>query len=103
MHAFMPIFLYLQVQCLVLVVSTNLFETYFFWELVGVCSYFLIGFWWYKASAAEAAFKAFFMNRIGDCGFLIGILMLLASYKRFLGRAYNACLCSVLMGLIWVA
>ncbi len=68
-----------------LVVSTNLFETYFFWELVGVCSYFLIGFWWYKASAAEAALKAFFVNRIGDCGFLIGILLLLAATKDIWG------------------
>ncbi len=66
-----------------LVVSTNLFETYFFWELVGVCSYFLIGFWWYKTSAAEAALKAFIVNRIGDCGFLIGIIMLLAVTKDF--------------------
>jgi len=62
-----------------LVVSTNLFETYFFWELVAVCSYLLIGFWWYKPSAAEAALKAFIINRIGDCGFLIGILLLLAA------------------------
>lgn len=68
-----------------LVVATNLFETYFFWELVGVCSYFLIGFWWYKTSAAEAALKAFFVNRIGDCGFLIGILLLLAATKNFWG------------------
>jgi NAD(P)H-quinone oxidoreductase subunit 5 len=65
-----------------LVVSTNLFQTYFFWELVGVCSYFLIGFWWYKKSAAEAALKAFLINRIGDCGFLIGILLLLSATMR---------------------
>jgi NAD(P)H-quinone oxidoreductase subunit 5 len=62
-----------------LVVATNLFQTYFFWELVGVCSYFLIGFWFYKRSAAEAALKAFIVNRIGDCGFLIGILLLLGA------------------------
>lgn len=68
-----------------LVVATNLFETYFFWELVGVCSYFLIGFWWYKTSAAEAALKAFFVNRIGDCGFLIGILLLLGATQSFWG------------------
>ena len=42
-----------------LVVATNLFQMYFFWELVGVCSYFLIGFWWTRVSAAEAALKAF--------------------------------------------
>lgn len=69
-----------------LVVSTNLFETYFFWELVGVCSYFLIGFWWYKKSAAEAALKAFVVNRVGDCGFLIGILLLLAATSGLWGR-----------------
>jgi proton-translocating NADH-quinone oxidoreductase chain L len=60
-----------------LVVSTNLFEMFFFWELVGVCSYFLIGFWWYKPSAAYACLKAFVVNRIGDFGFLVGILLLL--------------------------
>jgi proton-translocating NADH-quinone oxidoreductase chain L len=68
-----------------LVVATNLFETYFFWELVGVCSYFLIGFWWYKTSASEACLKAFIVNRIGDCGFLIGIFMLLGATKDFWG------------------
>lgn len=60
-----------------LVVATNLFQMYLFWELVGVCSYFLIGFWFYKKSAADACMKAFLVNRIGDFGFLIGILMLL--------------------------
>lgn len=62
-----------------LVISTNLFQMFFFWELVGVCSYLLIGFWWYKDSAAAACVKAFVINRIGDFGFLIGILMLLAA------------------------
>ena len=66
-----------------LVVATNLFQMFFFWELVGVCSYFLIGFWWYKNSAAEACLKAFVMNRIGDCGFLIGIIMLFAATKNW--------------------
>lgn len=66
-----------------LVVATNLFQMYFFWELVGVCSYFLIGFWWYKPSAAAACLKAFVINRIGDFGFLVGILMLLAATMGF--------------------
>jgi len=66
-----------------LVVSTNLFEMYFFWELVGVCSYFLIGFWWYKVSAAEACLKAFIVNRIGDFGFLVGILLFLSATYGF--------------------
>ncbi|MEB3287997.1 MAG: NADH-quinone oxidoreductase subunit L [Vampirovibrionales bacterium] len=57
-----------------LVLSTNLFQTYIFWELVGVSSYLLIGFWFHKPSAAAACIKAFLMNRVGDFGFLIGIL-----------------------------
>lgn len=66
-----------------LVVATNLFQTYFFWELVGVCSYFLIGFWWYKNSAAAAALKAFVVNRVGDALFLVGILMLFVLTKDY--------------------
>src|ERR1700679_3542722 len=66
-----------------LVVATNLFQMFFFWELVGVCSYFLIGFWEYKPTAAYACMKAFVVNRIGDFGFLIGILMLLAGTWEF--------------------
>lgn len=61
-----------------LVVATNLFQMYFFWELVGVCSYFLIGFWMYKPTASFACMKAFVVNRVGDFGFLVGILFLLA-------------------------
>lgn len=60
-----------------LVLSTNLFQMYVFWELVGVSSYLLIGFWFSRPSAASAAKKAFIMNRIGDFGFLAGILGLL--------------------------
>jgi len=57
-----------------LVLSTNLFQMYVFWELVGVSSYLLIGFWFTKPSAAAACIKAFLMNRVGDFGLLIGIL-----------------------------
>ncbi len=57
-----------------LVLSTNLFQTYIFWELVGVSSYLLIGFWFRRPSASSAATKAFIINRIGDCGLLLGIL-----------------------------
>ncbi len=64
-----------------LVVATNMFQMYGFWELVGVCSYFLIGFWWYKTSAAEACLKAFVVNRVGDFAFLIGILLLILATK----------------------
>lgn len=58
-----------------LVLATNLFQMYFFWELVGVCSFLLIGFWWYKPSAAHACKKAFVVNRIGDAGFLLGLIL----------------------------
>lgn len=66
-----------------LVISTNLFQMYFFWELVGVCSFLLIGFWWYKPSAAAACKKAFIVNRVGDAGFLLGLLMLYFFTKDF--------------------
>lgn len=59
-----------------LVLSSNLLLLYAFWEGVGLCSYLLIGFWFHKPSAAAAATKAFLVNRVADCGFLIGILCL---------------------------
>ncbi|WP_235277175.1 NADH-quinone oxidoreductase subunit L [Methylacidiphilum kamchatkense] len=58
-----------------IVVATNFIMMYIFWELVGVSSYLLIGFWFEKPSAANAATKAFLANRIGDFGFLLGIIM----------------------------
>lgn len=57
-----------------LVLSPNLFQNYVFWELVGVSSYLLIGFWYKKPSVSNAAKKAFLMNRIGDCGLLAGTI-----------------------------
>lgn len=59
-----------------LVLSSNLFQTYVFWELVGVSSYLLIGFWYKRQSASFAAKKAFIMNRIGDFGLLAGVISL---------------------------
>nr|QVX28431.1 NADH-plastoquinone oxidoreductase subunit 5 [Tabaroa caatingicola] len=57
-----------------LVTSSNLIQIYIFWELVGMCSYLLIGFWFTRPIAANACQKAFVTNRIGDCGLLLGIL-----------------------------
>nr|YP_009520646.1 NADH-plastoquinone oxidoreductase subunit 5 [Cupressus torulosa]AXP33999.1 NADH-plastoquinone oxidoreductase subunit 5 [Cupressus torulosa] len=57
-----------------LVISPNLLQIYFFWELVGMCSYLLIGFWFTRPSAANACQKAFITNRAGDFGLLLGIL-----------------------------
>jgi len=58
-----------------IVLANNFIELFIFWELVGVSSYLLIGFWFEKPSAADAAKKAFFTNRLGDFGFLMGILV----------------------------
>ncbi len=59
-----------------IVLADNFFMMFIFWELVGVSSYVLIGHWFTKRSAADAAKKAFIINRIGDFGYLLGILML---------------------------
>ncbi len=57
-----------------LIISPNLLEIYVFWELVGMCSYLLVGFWYDRDGAAHAAQKAFVVNRVGDFGLLLGIL-----------------------------
>nr|YP_010225565.1 NADH dehydrogenase subunit 5 [Muehlenbeckia gracillima]UDD73904.1 NADH dehydrogenase subunit 5 [Muehlenbeckia gracillima] len=57
-----------------LVTSSNLIQIYIFWELVGMCSYLLIGFWFTRPAAANACQKAFVTNRVGDFGLLLGIL-----------------------------
>nr|YP_010434456.1 NADH-plastoquinone oxidoreductase subunit 5 [Tillandsia australis]YP_010434896.1 NADH-plastoquinone oxidoreductase subunit 5 [Tillandsia deppeana]YP_010435512.1 NADH-plastoquinone oxidoreductase subunit 5 [Tillandsia imperialis]YP_010910823.1 NADH-plastoquinone oxidoreductase subunit 5 [Tillandsia lajensis]YP_010911527.1 NADH-plastoquinone oxidoreductase subunit 5 [Tillandsia lucida]YP_010912495.1 NADH-plastoquinone oxidoreductase subunit 5 [Tillandsia multicaulis]YP_010913903.1 NADH-plast len=57
-----------------LVTSSNLIQIYIFWELVGMCSYLLIGFWFTRPIAASACQKAFVTNRVGDFGLLLGIL-----------------------------
>ncbi len=59
-----------------IVLANNFIQLFIFWELVGVSSYLLIGFWFEKPSAADAAKKAFITNRLGDFGFLLGILMI---------------------------
>ena len=71
-------FLYLSLFCfsmLNLLIADNLFQVFVSWELVGVCSFFLIGFYYERPSAARAANKAFIVNRTGDAGFLIGIMI----------------------------
>ncbi len=61
---------------LMLVTSDNLIQLFFGWEGVGLCSYFLIGFWFKKESANAAAIKAFVVNRVGDFGFALGIFLI---------------------------
>ncbi len=62
-----------------LVLAESFLFIYIFWELVGLSSYLLIGFWFEKKSASDAGKKAFIVNRVGDCGFLIGILIIFAT------------------------
>src|SRR5262249_16056179 len=64
-----------------IVLANNFVQLFIFWELVGVSSYLLIGFWFEKPSGGEAAKKAFITNRLGDFGFILGILMLFVAYK----------------------
>src|SRR5712672_2226020 len=62
-----------------IVLANNFIELFIFWELVGVSSYLLIGFWFERSAAADAGKKAFITNRIGDFGFLLGILLVWAT------------------------
>ncbi len=66
-----------------IVITHNLLMMYIFWELVGLSSYLLIGFWFEKDSAADAGKKAFLVNRVGDIGMFIGILILYTNYHTF--------------------
>ncbi|MEI6795695.1 MAG: NADH-quinone oxidoreductase subunit L, partial [Methanomassiliicoccales archaeon] len=63
-----------------LVLASNFLQLFVFWELVGVCSYLLIGFWFEKPAAASAAKKAFLVTRIGDVMFMIGLMILFTSF-----------------------
>ncbi|MEX2235564.1 MAG: NADH-quinone oxidoreductase subunit L [Cyclobacteriaceae bacterium] len=66
-----------------IVLSDNLLFLFIFWELVGFSSYMLIGHWTKKPEAGRAASKAFIMNRIGDAGFLVGLMIVWATYETF--------------------
>jgi NADH-quinone oxidoreductase subunit L len=66
-----------------LIISNNYFQMFFFWELVGLCSYLLIGFYYERPSAVKANKKAFVANRVGDFGFLVGMLCLFMAFGTF--------------------
>lgn len=72
---FFPTLSFFTFAMLGLVVASNLIQTFFFWELVGVASYLLIGFWYRKPSAVAASKKAFIMTRFADAFFLMGVLL----------------------------
>jgi NADH-quinone oxidoreductase subunit L len=65
---------------LVLVLGSNFLVMFVGWEGVGLCSYLLIGFWYHKKSASDAGKKAFIVNRIGDWGFILGVLLIFARF-----------------------
>lgn len=65
---------------LMLVMSDNFLQLFVFWEAVGLCSYLLIGHWYDRASARAAATKAFLVNRVGDFGFMLGILLVFVTF-----------------------
>src|SRR5947208_9936537 len=65
---------------LMLVMADNLLQLYVFWEAVGLCSYLLIGHWYERKSACDAATKAFIVNRVGDFGFGLGVMLIVAVF-----------------------
>ena len=85
--AFMALF---TASMLGMVLASNIIQLYVFWELVGLSSYLLIGFWHDRPSAAAAAKKAFLVTRIGDVGFLIAILYLFFQADEFAAQGLNA-------------
>ena len=86
-YAYMSLF---TAAMLGLVLASNIIQLYVFWELVGVSSYLLIGFWHERPAAAAAAKKAFIITRIGDVGFLIAILYLFTQADNFAAAGLNA-------------
>ncbi|MFL5735352.1 MAG: NADH-quinone oxidoreductase subunit L, partial [Chloroflexia bacterium] len=75
---YLPLFIF---SMLMLVLANNFLLLYVGWEAVGLCSYLLIGFWFYKKTASDAAKKAFIVNRIGDFGFGLGIMLLFVNFS----------------------
>ncbi|MEY2724573.1 MAG: NADH-quinone oxidoreductase subunit [Planctomycetota bacterium] len=83
---FYRFFAFLSLFCfsmLGLVLAGNIFQVFIFWELVGICSFLLIGFYTERKSASNAANKAFIMNRVGDFGFLIGLMVVWTYFGTF--------------------
>ncbi len=75
--AYLSLFVF---SMLMLVMANNYLLMYFGWEAVGLCSYFLIGFWFHKKSAADAGKKAFIVNRLGDFGFGLGVILIFITF-----------------------
>ena len=102
-YAFMSLF---TASMLGLVLADNLLFLFVFWELVGLCSYLLIGFWFHRPLAADAAKKAFIVTRLGDFGFLAAILALYYNTGTFdIAELYGLAIAGTLAGTIltWAA
>ncbi|MDO8751276.1 MAG: NADH-quinone oxidoreductase subunit L [Dehalococcoidia bacterium] len=84
--AFMSLF---TASMLGVVLASSILQLYVFWEMVGLCSYLLIGFWYHRPAAAAAAKKAFIVTRIGDVGFLLAILYLFLQRDTFVAQGLN--------------
>jgi len=88
------------------VMSSNLLMIFVFWEGVGLCSYLLIGFWFHRPSAANAAKQAFIVTRLGDFGFLTAILLIFANTHTFdIAELHGMAITGALAGtvLTWAA
>ena len=102
-YAFMSLF---TASMLGVVLADNLLLLFVFWEMVGLCSYLLIGFWFHRPAAANAAKKAFIVTRFGDFGFLAAILILYSNTGTFdIAALHELAIVGVLAGttLTWVA
>jgi NAD(P)H-quinone oxidoreductase subunit 5 len=89
-----------------LILSPNLIQIYFFWELIGMCSYLLIGFWFTRFNAIKVCQKAFIINHIRDFGLLLGILgfyWIIGSFKfEALFKRFNDLLANIEVSLWFV-
>ena len=88
-HTWIPLFVF---SMIMLVMSDNLLQLFIFWEMVGMCSYLLIGYWHERNSANTAATKAFLVNRVGDFGFVIGIILAFIEFDTLRYREIFAAL-----------
>ncbi|PYZ96069.1 NADH-quinone oxidoreductase subunit L [Alteribacter lacisalsi] len=90
-HVFYAYLTFFTFSMLGLVLAPNLLQLFIFWELVGLCSFLLVGFWYFKKEAADAAKKAFLVTRIGDVGLLVGLVLLFNATGSFeYGAAFSA-------------
>ena len=85
-----------------LVLADNFGQIFIFWELVGICSFLLIGFWFGKISAKNAAKQAFITHRVGDLGFLLGIVLIEANFGTLNFNEVTAAVSTAGLGLITV-